>query len=223
MHTLLELIKLTKGIEYLIAIAFLIAFIAFWQWMNHTGKGLATRVIPLLIVVVGLGGLATTCISSSAGTAPPSTAKLTVDTAHYLANIYGPAKFAAHEMGPDVVSCQTCHHYSSDGSPRPCSECHASPSASEKSSKPGLKAAYHQRCLGCHKESFSGPMTCTTCHTEKIEAAEFKKVTAPRVPHSLLDRYGNCLTCHGPEGALPVPGNHSGHANVICLGCHKPS
>lgn len=229
MNSLLDFITLTKGTEYLIAIAFLFAFVGFWQLAQHQGRGLAVRVVPFAAMALVFGALASTCISPRSVATAGEQQWPSVDSAHYLANIYGPAKFAAHEMGPEIVSCQTCHHHSPDGKPAPCSDCHSTPFDGENLSKPGLKAAYHQRCADCHKEAFEGPMTCTSCHTEKAQTAEFKKkspspVTPPSITHSLLDRYGNCLTCHNPEGPLPLPGNHSGYnANVVCLGCHKPS
>ena len=34
MHTLLEFLSITKGIEYVIAIIFLFGFIAFWKLLN---------------------------------------------------------------------------------------------------------------------------------------------------------------------------------------------
>ena len=232
MSSLVNFITFTKGIEYLLAIGLLSAFLAFWQWQHHRGRGLLARTIPLIVVALGFGGLASTCIGASATRATATSGSQqwpNVDEAHYLANVYGPAKFAAHEMGPDIVSCQTCHHHSPAGEQRPCRDCHSAPFDGESPDKPGLKAAYHRRCADCHKDAFSGPMTCTKCHTEKPESTEFKKnspspATAPLISHSLLDRYGNCVACHNPEGPLPLPGNHSDYkANVVCLGCHKPS
>ena len=53
MKTLLEFITYTKGVEYLIAIAFLFGFIAFWQLLHHRGKGLIVRIIPLAVLTLG--------------------------------------------------------------------------------------------------------------------------------------------------------------------------
>ncbi len=241
MNGLLELMTRVKGIEYLLALGFLFSFVGFWQWHHNRGRGMITRVAPLALIAAVFGGLAALVIMS-APTATKAQEFPTVDQAHYLANIYGPAKFAAHGMSPDVISCQTCHHHSPDGQPKPCKDCHQDPfdgqatagqattqTASQVSDKPGLKAAYHQRCADCHTEAFSGPMTCTNCHTEKPDATEFHAkapfpATAPDISHGLLDRYSNCFSCHNPEGPLPLPGNHKDYkANVECLGCHKPA
>lgn len=232
MNGLLEFMTRVKGIEYLLALGFLFSFVAFWQWHQYRGNRLALRMAPLLVVALIFGVLATLVITS------PATAKKdqqfpSVDQAHYLANIYGPAKFAAHGMSPDIISCQTCHHHSTTGQPQACSDCHKDPfdgqSTGQVTDKPGLKAAYHQRCADCHTEAFSGPLTCTNCHTEKPESAVFAMkspapATAPDISHGLLAQYSNCFSCHAPEGLLPLPGNHKNYkANVECLGCHKPS
>ena len=234
METQLELMTFTKGITYLLALAFLFGFVAFWQWQQHRGRGLAIRVIPMVVVSFSFLFLVSTCVgtpataTSAAPKAPSTQDWPSVDDAHYLANTLGPAKFAAHEMGPDVVSCQTCHHHSDQ--PKPCSDCHSEPFSAESPNMPGLKAAYHQKCTQCHTEALNGPMTCVNCHSENPEAAEVAKdqspspATPPAISHPLLDRYANCFACHVAEGPLPLPGNHSEYrANVVCLGCHKPS
>lgn len=38
--------------------------------------------------------------------------------------------------------------------------------------KPGLKAAYHWSCLGCHEES-GGPTGCEDCHSRTVAGEEF--------------------------------------------------
>ncbi len=229
MSGLLELITRTKGIEYLLALGFLFSFVGFWQWHHYKGGRLIVRIAPLGVVALLFAAGASMVISSPATATPRTQEFPNVDQAHYLANVYGPAKFAAHEMSPNVISCQTCHHHSPNGQPQPCSSCHSEPFDGTAMEKPGLKAAYHQRCADCHKEAFSGPMTCTNCHSENPEAANLKKdspsaVTPPEIAHPLLDQYANCFACHATGGPLPLPGNHSVYrANVECLGCHKAS
>ncbi len=229
MNGLLEFFTRVKGVEYLLAVGFLISFIVFWQWHHFKGRGLVVRVAPLAAVALVFAVAAAMVITSPAGSTKAQEFP-SVDQAHYLANIYGPAKFAAHGMSPEIISCQTCHHYSPpDQPPQACSTCHREPFDGQATDKPGLKAAYHQRCADCHKTAFSGPQSCTNCHTEKPEAENVKAkspspVTAPDISHELLNRYANCFSCHVPEGPLPLPGNHKDYkANVVCLGCHKPS
>lgn len=72
--------------------------------------------------------------------------------------------------------CARCHAQSPPGNVVACSSCHqADPfTASQLQTKaddrfqyhvdkPGLKAAYHWNCLGCHEES-GGPTGCEDCH-----------------------------------------------------------
>lgn len=74
-------------------------------------------------------------------------------------------------------NCIPCHKNSGEAESAACSSCHeAEPFTSanlEKTAntpylhhkeKPGLMAALHQNCLGCHSE-VGGPLGCQDCHT----------------------------------------------------------
>ena len=63
MNTMLEFITFTKGIEYLIAIAFVIAFIAFWQLVYGRGKGRVITIAVLSYMVLAIIILAGSCIT----------------------------------------------------------------------------------------------------------------------------------------------------------------
>ena len=107
---------------------------------------------------------------------------------------------AAHvEIAGD---CATCHHHTTgDGAGgERCGRCHAqSPKSAvvacrdchvadpftaaqlERKAddryqyhvdKPGLKAAYHWNCLGCHEDS-GGPTGCEDCHTRNAAGNQF--------------------------------------------------
>ncbi|MBI2907980.1 MAG: hypothetical protein HYX92_10030 [Chloroflexi bacterium] len=65
MDTLLEFTTFTKGIGYLIAIGFLIAFIAFWQLVYGRGKGRVTVIAALSYMVLGIAILVASCLSST--------------------------------------------------------------------------------------------------------------------------------------------------------------
>lgn len=60
----LELVTFTKGIEYLLAIAFVIGFLAFWQLVYGAGKGLAFRVAVLAYLALGPAVLAASCLGT---------------------------------------------------------------------------------------------------------------------------------------------------------------
>ncbi len=63
MNTILEFMTFTKGIEYLIAIAFLIAFIAFWQLVYGRGKGRVITISVLSYMVLGIIILVASCLT----------------------------------------------------------------------------------------------------------------------------------------------------------------
>ena len=63
MDTLLEFITFTKGMEYLIAIGFLIAFIVFWQLVYGRGKGRVITIAVLSYMVLGIIILAGSCVT----------------------------------------------------------------------------------------------------------------------------------------------------------------
>ena len=64
MNTMLELITFTKGMEYLIAIAFVIAFIAFWQLVYGRGRGRVITIGVLSYLVLGVGILVASCLTT---------------------------------------------------------------------------------------------------------------------------------------------------------------
>lgn len=67
--------------------------------------------------------------------------------------------------------CQGCHHNSPvSKKPPSCESCHGVASESVYPFKPGLMAAYHNQCMGCHdRMGIEKPAAndCTGCHKEK--------------------------------------------------------
>ena len=43
---------------------------------------------------------------------------------------------------------------------------------------------------------------------------------APPIPHPSIDR-PHCTVCHGQNGILPAPANHTGIADSLCQNCHQ--
>jgi hypothetical protein len=87
-----------------------------------------------------------------------------------LEDLYVPVRFDHRRhavMAAMSGGCSTCHHYTPPSAPHPaCSSCHSSASASEDIAKPGLKGAYHRRCLSCHRE-WDRDTACGICHLER--------------------------------------------------------
>ncbi len=67
--------------------------------------------------------------------------------------------------------CQGCHHNSPvSKKPPSCESCHGITSENVFPYKPGLMAAYHNQCMGCHdRMGIEKPASndCTACHKEK--------------------------------------------------------
>jgi archaellum biogenesis protein FlaJ (TadC family) len=66
METLVGYLTFTKGIEYLIAIGFLLAFIVFWLLVYGKGKGRIVPIVVLAYMVLGIGILLGSCLTMPA-------------------------------------------------------------------------------------------------------------------------------------------------------------
>lgn len=71
----------------------------------------------------------------------------------YLAKEMKDDKLAGYFHSAEGTLCQGCHHQS-PASKRPprCVNCHGKPFEEERAGRPGLKAAYHGQCMGCHAD-----------------------------------------------------------------------
>lgn len=68
----------------------------------------------------------------------------------------------------ETTLCQGCHHNSPAGTKPPrCASCHNKPDADANPLMPGLRGAYHQQCIGCHKVMKIEKTGCTDCHEKK--------------------------------------------------------
>jgi hypothetical protein len=77
------------------------------------------------------------------------------------------SSLAVRFHGETATLCAGCHHHSPVGSrPPACRSCHSA-SAEPTSDQPGLKAAYHRQCLGCHIRMGIPKQGCTDCHASK--------------------------------------------------------
>jgi hypothetical protein len=65
MNTLLEFMTFTKGIEYLIAIGFILAFVGFWLIVYGKGKRRFITVAVLSWMVIGIAILLVSCLTST--------------------------------------------------------------------------------------------------------------------------------------------------------------
>jgi octaheme c-type cytochrome (tetrathionate reductase family) len=130
---------------------------------------------------------------------------------------YDPVRFMhkahAARLGGD---CTVCHHRAQRGDgdriglvihsadlaeirPTSCILCHQVPNQADHPYRPGLKGAYHRKCIGCHQEASTGaPIDCSTCHHRHVpDHKEFVKFTERPEPWQLT---GRCLECHPQQG-----------------------
>ena len=117
--------------------------------------------------------------------------EITIQNKGWPQEKYGPVKFDHKKHGTEYkIACTECHHVYKDGKNvwkegdkvQKCSECHnvyllgkELSQATEEQKKLSLYKAYHDNCLGCHKEKNKGkekeeakaPTKCTACHAKK--------------------------------------------------------
>ena len=157
-------------------------------------------------------------------------------------DLYEPVRFMHSKHANVLQDCTICHHrvqreagdrYGSpvsmqvlkanDTQPEACDQCHAEPFNQKDLGTPGLKGAYHQLCMDCHRESeqvpFSrgpvlysamvrGPMVrpldtraptdCLACHAKKVP--NHNQLVRFDGPVDALAVTQNCLSCHEKEG-----------------------
>lgn len=126
-----------------------------------------------------------------------------------ISDLYRPVTFDHQLHADLAESCALCHHHATGAAPlrKPCLRCHqggkeawtvscsachpAEPFSSHHLAEirndpllyhthtPGLKGAYHQLCLGCHRE-VGASIGCQDCHArnEKGNAYFHAEVTA---------------------------------------------
>ena len=64
MNTFLDFFAFTKGVEYLIAIAFIIGFTAFWLIVYGKGKGWGLRIGLMAYLVLGFILMVGSCVTN---------------------------------------------------------------------------------------------------------------------------------------------------------------
>ncbi len=115
---------------------------------------------------------------------------------------YGPVRFMHTKHAVVIKDCALCHHY------RPldeaasetvrCSACHQQSFQKDHPERLGLKAAYHQQCMGCHREMNKGPIDCAGCHRKNVPDHKEKIQLAKSPEPSQVT--AECLRCHQQAG-----------------------
>ena len=113
-------------------------------------------------------------------------------------DLYAPVRFMHMKHASVVGDCTECHHarpadHKLSETTR-CSACHQKPFNPELSGRLGLKAAYHQQCMGCHQKEAKGPVDCIDCHA-KNPPDHRELVQLPDNPDP-ISVTKECLRCH---------------------------
>jgi len=115
---------------------------------------------------------------------------------HYL-----PVRFAHKRHAALIKDCSRCHHFRPEKEDAlettRCSGCHQESFNPDHPERLGLKAAYHQQCMACHKEEAKGPVTCKGCHLKHVPAHK-KLVDLPKNPDP-SQVTAECIRCHDTQ------------------------
>ncbi|MBW1988665.1 MAG: cytochrome C [Deltaproteobacteria bacterium] len=80
-----------------------------------------------------------------------------------------------------ATMCAGCHHKSPAAiKPPACASCHGKPFVPQAGDRPGLKAAYHGQCMGCHSAmdvEKPADTACEACHPKKESGAGGRTIT----------------------------------------------
>jgi len=146
-----------------------------------------------------------------------------------LEELYVPVRFdhRTHAvMAGMSTGCTTCHHYTPPDMPHPaCKDCHPTEVAHEDLAQPGLKGAYHRRCLSCHSE-WDRDTACGICH-EKRKGGNLGGTATTFCAHSHyrpveLAELITFPTDFAPEDTVPFHHrNHSRRYERDCTECHR--
>ncbi|THB63919.1 MAG: tetrathionate reductase family octaheme c-type cytochrome [Desulfovibrio sp.] len=123
-------------------------------------------------------------------------------------DLYGPVRFMHTKHATRLEgNCALCHHVSPEGADASvdrlsetvaCRACHQESFTTENPERIGLRAAYHQQCMDCHREMHMGPLDCFGCHRENVPDHR-DLVQLPDNP-TPMEVTTECLRCHESAG-----------------------
>ncbi|MFC2076255.1 cytochrome c3 family protein [candidate division KSB1 bacterium] len=148
-----------------------------------------------------------------------------------MVKLYGPVEFTHKlhaEMSQMGGGCGECHHYTLGNETPPCGQCHRADEASSSLLQPGLKGAYHRKCLDCHA-TWDSSNDCSKCHTVLQASERSVRATGGSGPKPTRDPIEAeesfyYQTSH-VQGAV-VSFHHQDHAlryGLDCSDCHVGS
>ncbi len=131
---------------------------------------------------------------------------------------YGPVRFMHTKHAAAIQDCAVCHHARpADPSAKEtvrCSACHQESFRADHPERLGLKAAYHQQCIDCHRSEAKGPVDCVGCHPKNVpDHKDLVKLAANPAPRDVT---AECLRCHASAGEDMLASAHwlwKGHSS----------
>lgn len=131
-------------------------------------------------------------------------------------NLYGPARFMHAKHAASLNgNCALCHHVSPENADArqdrlsetvACRACHQEAFNAEHPERIGLKAAYHQQCMDCHKNMNKGPVDCVGCHAKQVpDHTDLVKLPTDPTPEQVTTE---CLRCHKKAGEDMIKSAH---------------
>jgi len=115
-------------------------------------------------------------------------------------------------------ACASCHDMDRLTIQR-CDSCHWLANEEDARSRPGLRGAYHQLCIGCHEGTPSdenAPVDCAGCHHPNTPDHHDLVAVAPSA--GARDVTAECLRCHADVGRDVLKSAHwrwTGHSPGI--------
>ena len=94
-------------------------------------------------------------------------------------------------------ACTGCHGDLGATTFQPCADCHREALEPDAPTRPGLKAAYHRQCIGCHERSGlanAAPTDCRSCHRPHVP--DHAQLVALDGAPNLASVTAACLRCH---------------------------
>ncbi|NQT63268.1 MAG: hypothetical protein HQ556_09960 [Candidatus Marinimicrobia bacterium] len=118
--------------------------------------------------------------------------------------------------------CNTCHHYADDEIYDPCADCHTNDPKDLASGLPSLNAAFHRKCLSCHR-GWNASNVCGTCHLQQSQSSE--GVAEPSNSPQKTYSYPEVVNFQTPEQERTrVTFRHKQHVEMFrfkCESCHR--
>lgn len=174
-------------------------------WVSAAENLVEEEKIPLTVLKEGRPSLADA----------PKVRRLNNPVINKYSDLYDPVFFKHDKHLKVVKDCTVCHHRQPREKgdtygepvkmndlrrmqkiPVSCSTCHERPFNPRQIHVPGLKGAYHQLCLDCHRKS-ERPLPVSKPILRKAA------VQGPTIPAPKPRPLGDCLTCHAKKGTDP--------------------